>query len=98
MYRIENKELPYHAFSFGENRQDGNGLKDNCILYKARAKIIDLSSGAAIECSQYHKESLELLNKEEMCSFKDDSMVPVLCIELVGNRFLRKMVRKLSVR
>lgn len=61
---LENKELPYHAFSFGENRARGEGLEDRCTLYRASAEQITLPHG-----------------------------LPAVAIELVGSRFLRRMVR-----
>lgn len=58
-------------------------MKDTCILYRARAHVIDMSL--------YKQVSPEFL-KEPNTRARSR---PGLCIELVGNRFLRQMVRRL---
>lgn len=69
--KLVGKELPYNGFAHRDNRETGSGLSDLCTLYRAEAKIIDLSEQSipSITCGK------------------------ILCIELVGNRFLRRMVR-----
>jgi len=65
------RELPYHGFSYKENRDVGNGLLDLCFMYRARAFVVpDSHEGGDGRCK-------------------------MLCIELVANRFLRRMVRLL---
>lgn len=41
--RLENVELPFNAFAFKLDRAVGNGLLDKCILYKARASVVNLA-------------------------------------------------------
>lgn len=41
--RLENIELPFNAFAFKLDRAVGNGLLDKCILYKARASVVNLA-------------------------------------------------------
>lgn len=42
--RLENLDLPYNAFAFKVDRVAGNGLLDKCILYKARAHVVNLAA------------------------------------------------------
>lgn len=79
LIRLENKDLPYDAFSIQETRNTGEGLKDRCFMLKARASVVDLA-----------REAPGLMDQ--------DCPVPVICIELVASRFLRRMVRKIVVR
>jgi len=62
--QIEGKELGYDAFTFGDSKDKGLGLRDLCTLYRGRASVIDIGN-------------------ENFC----------MCVELVGSRFLRRMVR-----
>lgn len=80
--RLENKDLPYDAFSIQDNRNTGQGLKDRCFMLKARASVVDLA-----------REVPDIIDLQ----YQDHS-VPVICIELVASRFLRRMVRKIVVR
>lgn len=80
--RLENKDLPYDAFSIQDNRNTGQGLKDRCFMLKARASVFDLA-----------REVPDLIDLQHQ-----DHSVPVICIELVASRFLRRMVRKIVVR
>ena len=76
--RLENKELPYNAFAHREDRALGQGLQDRCTLFRASARVIDLS-----------REAPDLVTA---------TSVPVACVELIGSRFLRRMVRNIVVR
>ena len=62
--QIEGKELPYDAFTFGDSKDQGLGLRDLCTIYRGKASVLDIGN-----------ENF------------------VMCIELVGSRFLRRMVR-----
>lgn len=42
--RLENADLPYNAYAFKLDRVAGNGMQDRCILYKARASVVNLAS------------------------------------------------------
>lgn len=42
-HRLENVELPYNAFAFRHDRVTGEGLLDKCILYKAKATVVNLA-------------------------------------------------------
>jgi hypothetical protein len=145
--KIENIELPYLSLSYRESdRLSGSeeGLKDRCVLYKARASIVDVanvipSSGYTVGGSseehlsrvrfldelgselvtlqssidskknQGHSDDLtaDLVNAlskkrelfdDTLALFDYTSGAKTLCIELVGSRFLRQMVRILAVK
>lgn len=83
--RLENCELPYNAFSFGEDMMRGEGLQSNCTLYRAQARLIDLKSKNLLSGNEVYGEDVRA------------SSSPAICIELVGSRFLRRMVRILLV-
>jgi hypothetical protein len=44
--RLEGKELPYNAFAFRLDRNVGQGMLDKCILYRARATVVNLADCA----------------------------------------------------
>lgn len=44
--RLEGKNLPYNAFAFKIDRNVGQGLMDKCILYRARASVVNLAECA----------------------------------------------------
>lgn len=78
MTKLEGQELPYNAYAFGDQYNVGMGLMDKCTLLKVKCGYIDLS------CAEVDTD----------CSDNTVNMhQPVLIIELVGNRFLRRMVR-----
>lgn len=64
---VQDMELPYNAFAFGEHRTKGEGLLDLCTLYRAQAYNVEIPGTGC----------------------------RAMCVELVGNRFLRRMVRLL---
>jgi hypothetical protein len=68
--RLVGKTLPYDGFAHREDRSEGDGLQDYCILHRLTASFQELPMG---------------------------DKFPVLAIELVGSRFLRRMVRILVV-
>jgi len=68
---LEGRELPYHAFSYGDCRIGGEGSEDACTLFRARASLVNLN--------------------EDSAQGQDRAVL----IELVGSRFLRRMVRLL---
>lgn len=74
------RELPYNALSSGENNNQGCGMKDMCTMYRARGILIDLGNGHPFSTDRG----------------LSSTQTPVICIELVANRFLRRMVRILS--
>ncbi len=81
--RLENKDLPYNAFSIQDNRNTGQGLQDRCFMIRTRASVVDLAH-----------EVPDLIDLRD----RQDHQVPIICIELVASRFLRRMVRKIVVR
>jgi hypothetical protein len=78
-------------------------LRDLCTLYRARATRIDLSSTILTGELQPPPE-LPALTTGTRFDSHDSFAIPhkptssAICVELVGSRFLRKMVRILVVR
>jgi len=86
--RLENKELPYNAFAHRENRSDGSesSTSDLCTLYRARAERMSLD-----QLSQDTESSTAVEESD------NSEKKWVIFIELIGSRFLRRMVRILVV-
>lgn len=102
--RIVDLELPYNGFADGLDRTLGHGSKDLCTLYRARAFRVDLPPESNIEITRNETRTLKSISiSDSGIDEKADYVYPhvptssVLCIELVGSRFLRKMVRNLVV-
>ena len=76
---LEGHELPYNAFAFGEQRDKGHGLEDKCTMYLSRA----------------YEVAIPLYAEDGTQENDAVGMARALCIELVGTRFLRRMVRLL---
>lgn len=102
--RIVDLELPYNGFADGLDRALGHGSKDLCTLYRARAYLVDIDIANDIENDQHETTSLKsYLEPDSDINEKADYCSPhvptssALCVELVGSRFLRKMVRNLVV-
>lgn len=82
--RLEGRKLPYNAFAYREDRAVDQ--TDHCTLYCARAFLVHLDSPSTVE------------RVESVDSDTQFESVPMgLCVELVGDRFLRRMVRILVV-
>lgn len=81
---LVNKELSYFAVSAKVNPFIGSelSLADRCMMYVAKAHLIHLPTGNNI-----------ILDRD-LCHVNLGEEY-VICIELVGNRFLRQMVRVL---
>ena len=92
--------LPYNAFAFKEDRSIGCG--DLCILHTARAHIMSHTDFYSLSSKQPPIKSVEELDTaalpplDAMQSLYESSN-KVMCVELVGDRFLRRMVRILVV-
>lgn len=82
-YRLVNRNLPYNGFAHRDDRSGGEGLQDFCVMFRARAELMDLTD-------------FEELNEMNGNSNQATSSMAV-SIELVGSRFLRRMVRILVV-
>lgn len=80
---LVNKELSYFAVSAKVNPFIGSelSLADRCTLYKAKTHLIHLPTGDSV------------LN-QDLCNVNMGAEYAI-CVELVGNRFLRQMVRVL---
>lgn len=104
-HRIVDLELPYNGFADGLDRTLGHGSKDLCTLYRARAFRVDLPPENNIGINRNETRTLKSISKsvsdiDEKPADYFHPHVPTssaLCIELVGSRFLRKMVRNLVV-
>lgn len=82
LYRLEMQALPYNAFAHRENRNTGDGSSDICTLFKAVAYVVDLAKHDVF------------IDKEEGIPLPSNA---AMAVELVGTRFLRRMVRLLVV-
>ena len=94
--------LPYNGFAHQADRTLGEGLKDICTLYRARAFKVDLdpqsmktSNSDGIE--DIGGESNFEISGAALYAIPHTPTTSALCIELVGSRFLRQMVRILVV-
>lgn len=102
--RIVDLELPYNGFADGLDRTMGHGSKDLCTLYRARAYRVDINIaddiGNDLHVTTSLKSSMEPdsdINEKADYSCPHVPTSSALCVELVGSRFLRKMVRNLVV-
>lgn len=80
---LEGQGLPYNAYTYGDHRNTGDGLQDVCHLYRARASPV----------------YLDTMRKNDSSKEEDSGKTPTpnaIAIDLVGSRFLRKMVRILA--
>jgi len=77
---LEGHALPYNAFAYQEDRNQGDGMRDLCTLHRARAYLVDLDLK---------------MNSDGIVTSSSTSSNAGLCIELVGDRFLRQMVRRI---
>jgi hypothetical protein len=97
-------ELPYNGFADGLDRTLGQGSKDLCTLYRARAFLVNIAQENNSGIARNETQTLKSTSKcDSDVDEKADYFYPhvptssALCIELVGSRFLRKMVRNLVV-
>ena len=87
LLKLQGKVLPYNAFAYNEDRTTGEGLQDLCTLYRCHTYLTDLSD-PLYEAHDIHTTPVS-------AHILDTLTTPALCIELVGTRFLRQMVRRL---
>jgi len=81
--RLEGRALPFNALAYGDNRDKGEGLQDVCTLYRAAAFVVHGAPTSA---------SIAALADAPVNS-EPSSTSTFMCVELVGSRFLRRMVR-----
>jgi len=74
--------LHFNGFAYGDNRESEDGEGDLCTLYVSRCFLVDLEDS----------------NNANDSAFPTVMTDPALCVELVGTRFLRRMVRIVVVR
>lgn len=87
---LEGQSLPYNAYTYGDHRDAGEGLQDVCHLYRARASLVFLDT----KKSNNNDEGEGLgLGSEVDDIFRTSNAI---AIDLVGSRFLRRMVRILA--
>lgn len=85
--RLIGRSLHYNAYAAGEHLHGGEpDPKDLCTLYKADCRVVDITG-----FHNNHIAPSQLASESE-----NNNSRLVLFIELVGNRFLRKMVRRLT--
>jgi tRNA pseudouridine(38-40) synthase len=83
-------ELPYDAFSFGELNDCGQGRRDRCTLLQTSVGFVDLLAPASASASSSSTDPAAMAGVRQS---PEGMQQPALRIELVGNRFLRRMVR-----
>eukprot|EP01038_Epipyxis_sp_PR26KG_P007921 gene7921-10751_t len=83
--RLVNQALPYNGFAHREMRNTGIGLSDICTLKRATAYLVNTSEYA----NNIDNSDLSL----DHTSATPTVGVQCICVELVGDRFLRRMVR-----
>ena len=79
--RIEVIPLHFNGFAYGENRETEDGEGDLCTLYVSRCFMVDLEDPTYVDDPSSRRQLSD----------------PALCVELVGTRFLRRMVRIIVV-
>ena len=115
---LEGQELPYNAFAYKEDRTVGQGMKDLCTMYLARAYVVDMSTGETVGTTgtgTAEERAIWKTSEEEAAVdvaveaaaveaaaveaaeavVEEDCERFAVCVELVGTRFLRRMVRVL---
>jgi len=85
--RIEGRELPFNGLAVGDDRNVGEGLQDKCTLYRARAFVVDIGR------SPTDTDTDSVTGGEAVQTCGDEPTGRAMCVELVGSRFLRQMVR-----
>jgi tRNA pseudouridine(38-40) synthase len=107
LQKLEGLALPYNGFAFREARDTGKGSSDICTMYRAKATMIDISAYVCPDANAHPEISTVTTDDPDLPSSGPNITSgtghrvmkhPVACIELVGSRFLRRMVRLLVVR
>jgi tRNA pseudouridine(38-40) synthase len=98
--QLEGRPLPYDAFAYRESRVggEGKGSGDECTLFRTRAFVVHQSVSKAF--AQNDRDDLTeaqlAQNASTSLPSSSSSLSPsasVMAVELVGTRFLRRMVR-----
>lgn len=84
--KIEGKPLDYIGLSYGKVKT----LSTICTLYHARARLVEYTC-----TNQHYRSSLTTANNTDAQHAPQTRKRKAVCIELVGDRFLRRMVRLL---
>lgn len=88
--KLEGLKLHYNGFAFAENRLTADGEGDVCQLSLARAFLVDLAQPQSdMTCIA----AKDVVNETDYASETAALQSPTICVELVGDRFLRRMVR-----
>jgi hypothetical protein len=88
LQRLEGRELPYNGFAFREERGGDEARSDVCTLHRARATLVSLRPPSPAPTSSSAAATTRTGDGDG-----DGDASPALCVELVGTRFLRRMVR-----
>ena len=87
LQRLEGRELRYNGFAFREERGGDDARSDLCTLHRARATLVSLHTPPYPPLSSSSGTA-----QDEGGGCGDADASPALCVELVGSRFLRRMV------
>ena len=101
--QLEGKMLPFNTYAYREERNTGQGKSDICTLDRSRAYYVDLfdfNSPAPDPRVNGGHDPFPSTPTPQVVTPAGLAMItyPAVCIEFVGDRFLRRMVRILVVR
>jgi tRNA U38,U39,U40 pseudouridine synthase TruA len=96
LQQLQGKPINYYAYA----RDTPRGKDCECTLHVARASLVHIPAPAASPAQRQveqrrHAEAAAGAAEQRDLQQQQQGCVPCLCIELVGDRFLRKMVRVL---
>ena len=100
--RVEGRYMRFNALAHGSNRAEGSGMQDRITLFQAKAYPVWLPTGhrtphdpdPAGDCDAARR----VLGEADVVNPGSDELGPpdAICVDLVGSRFLQRMVRILG--
>lgn len=91
LQQLQGRSLDYSAYA----RDTPKGKGCQCTLHVARASLVHISVNAADRCKERQQTLGVDAGRSSHQQHHNHSKQQCLCIELVGDRFLRRMVRVL---
>lgn len=96
--RVEGQCMRFNALAHGPNRAEGDGLQDMITLFQAKAYPVWLPTERPTASD--HGGDVNAIGTGDGCveSVDSDELGPpaAICVDLVGSRFLQRMVRILG--
>lgn len=93
MFRLVGKCLSYDGFAHRDVKCTDEVLSDKCTLFRTKVDLIDIPKVVKTMINFSGADDNSQIAKANF----DDQSVPTISVELVGDRFLRRMVRILVV-